>query len=45
MEIDMGIGGLKFGSGVTRFPDLVFVVVVVALTGSECPKTIFLIYP
>ena len=23
MEIDMGIRGLKFGSGVTRFPDLV----------------------
>ena len=24
MEIDMGIGGLEFGSGVTRFPGLVF---------------------
>ena len=27
MEIDMGIGGLEFGSGVTRSPGLVFVVV------------------
>ena len=26
MEIDMGIGGLEFGSGVTRFPGLVLVV-------------------
>ena len=24
MEIDIGIGGLEFGSGVTRFPGLVF---------------------
>ena len=24
MEIDMGIGGLEFGSGVTRSPGLVF---------------------
>ena len=24
MEIDIGIGELEFGSGVTRFPDLVF---------------------
>ena len=25
MEVDMGIGGLEFGSGITRFPSLVFV--------------------
>ena len=24
MEIDIGIGGLEFGSGVTRFPGLVY---------------------
>ena len=29
MEIDMGIGGLEFGSSVTWFPGLVFVVVVI----------------
>ena len=33
MEIDLGIGGLEFGSGVTRFPGLVLNTASVSILG------------